>query len=375
MKIGITGRSSMTMGGGELVTLTLARELQARGFEVTVFTPPFDIPDDPDSDGPAELKRARDEEPFNIATTSSPLYNVPGIPLLWKKMALHPWLTFKRKRDRGFDRWFNTYGLYPVSEYWTRRGLSIVHYFHSPIIADKCGPLQRYTVYPPVSALYSLIEWTGGTDFPAASNSKLTQRRVHDEHGIESEVIYPPVDIETFSTPVAANADVPQGRYGLLSGRFVPFKKFELGLERLEQVVDAGLLDTVVVAGRLDDTEYYDSLRKEFAFVEFRTDVPGDQWLALHQQADVYVFSNHEEDFGVTGAEAAASGTPVVAPRGPGVSELLADWEHGYVLDQALSGLFEAIEDIVATSSVVEPSPKVREECSIKVFVDRMLSL
>lgn len=375
MKIGVIGRPSMTMGGGELVTLTLARECQARGHEVSLFMPPFDIPGDPDSNGSAELQRACDEEPFDITVTSSPLYDIPGIPLLWKKMALHPWLTFKRNHDRMFDRWFTTYGLYPVSEYWTRQGLSICHYFHSPIIADKCGPFQRYTVYPPVSALYALTEWTGGTDFPTASNSKLTRRRVHDEHGIKSEVIYPPVDVDTFSTPVTADADVPQGRYALLSGRFVPFKKFEIGLERLGAVVDDGLLDTIVVAGRLDNTEYYDSLQEQFPFAEFWTDVPSEQWLALHQQADVYVFSNYKEDFGLTGAEAAASGTPVVSPCGPGISELLADWEHGYILDQELSGLSNSIKDIFATSSTVEPSSKIREECSIEVFTDRMLSL
>jgi glycosyltransferase involved in cell wall biosynthesis len=235
--------------------------------------------------------------------------------------------------------------------------------------------LQRYTVYPPVSALYALTEWTGRTDFPAASNSELTRRRVRGEHGIESQIVYPPVDVETFSTPVTADADVPPGRYALLSGRFVPFKKFEIGLERLGAVVDDGLLDTIVVAGRLDNTEYYDSLQEQFPFAEFWTDVPSEQWLALHQQADVYVFSNYEEDFGLTGAEAAASGTPVVSPCGPGISELLADWEHGYILDQELSGLSNSIKDIFATSSTVEPSSKIREECSIEVFTDRMLSL
>ena len=168
MRIAITGRPSMTMGGGELVTLTLARELQARGHDVTVFTPPFDIPDDPDSSGPTELQQARSNEPFDIETTSSPLYYIPSVPLLWKKMILHPWLTFKHNQGKEFDRFFTTYGLYPVSEYWARRGFSVCHYFHSPIIADKCGPLQRYTIYPPVSVLYALTEWTGGINFSAA---------------------------------------------------------------------------------------------------------------------------------------------------------------------------------------------------------------
>lgn len=375
MKAAIMGRPSMSMGGGELVTITLARELEDRGHDVTVLTPPFDIPGDPDSDGPEELKKARQSEPFTIETTDSPIYNVPGVPLLWKKMVLHPWLAFAGSSNDEFDIWFATYGLYPVTEYWTRRGFSIAHYFHSPIVADKCGPLQRYTVYPPVSALYTLTTLSGGTNFPAASNSELTQRRVRGEHNIDSTVIYPPVDTKSFATPVGTTERLPEGRYALLSGRFVPFKKFEIALNRLEAAVEDGLLDTVIVAGRLDSQDYYNYLQKTYSFAEFRTNVPGDQWLSLHQMADVYVFSNYEEDFGLTGAEAAAAGTPVVAPRGPGVSELLAEWEHGYIVDDDMSGTHDAVASIVSESSDVRPSPQICDQCNIETFVDKMLAL
>lgn len=365
----------MSMGGGELVTLTLARELERRGHNVTVFTPPFDIPGDPDSHGPEELEEAREREPFTIETTSSPIYDVPGVPLLWKKMALHPWLAFAESSVGEFDRWFVTYGLYPVSEYWTRRGFSLTHYFHGPIIADKCGPLQRYTIYPPLSAMYALTTLTGGAGFPAASNSERTKRHVREEHGIKSTVVYPPVDVETFATPVETTGAVPRGRYALLSGRFVPFKKFELGLEELGSLVENGSLDEVVVAGRLDDRDYFERLRKTYPFAEFRTDVPGDQWLALHQQADLYVFSNYEEDFGLTGAEAAAAGTPVVTPRGPGISEVLIDWEHGYVVESDMAGTATAVEKILTSDATVQPSPQIRDRCGTDVFVDGMLGL
>lgn len=375
MKVAIMGRPSMSMGGGELVTLTLARELTKRDHDVTVFTPPFDIPRDPDSDGPSELEEAREREPFTIKTTSSPIYDVPGIPLLWKKMVLHPWLAFAGSAVGEFDRWFVTYGLYPISEYWMRNGFPVAQYFHGPIIADKCSPLQRYTVYPPISALYALTTWTGGTAFPAASNSERTKKRVRVEHSIESTVVYPPVDVETFSKPVEKPENVPEGNYALLSGRFVPFKKFELGLEKLGPLIDEDLLDTVVVAGRLDDRDYFERLNETYPFAEFRTDVPGDHWIGLHQQADVYVFSNYEEDFGLTGAEAAAAGTPVVTPQGPGISEVLTDWDHGYVVESDMSGTASAVMEILSSDMSVPSSPQVQAQCATDAFVDAMLSL
>lgn len=363
------------MGGGELVTLTLARELEARGHEVTVFTPPFDIPGDPDNRGPEELHEARAQESFDIETTRSRIYDIPGVPLLWKKMVLHPWLAFNQNTGQKFDHWFVTYSVYPVVEYWARRGVSLSQYFHGPIIADKCGPLQRYTIYPPLSFLYSLTNVTGGANYPAVANSKLTRDRFWNEHRVETGVVYPPVDTETLGTPVVVDEGIPDERYVLLSGRFVPFKKFELGLQRLEAALDQAIVDRVIVAGRLDNREYFDRLRREYPFATFRTDVPGDQWLALHQQADAYVFSNYEEDFGLAGAEAAAAGTAVVTPRGPGVSEVLSDWEHGYLVDEDMSGTVEAIEIITSNETDVAPSPQVREQCGINVFVEQMLAL
>lgn len=362
------------MGGGELVTTELARELEARGHSVTIFTPPFDIPGDPDNDGISELEEAHEREPFSIATTSSPVYDIPGMPLLWKKMILHPWLAFSRNKDQLFDHWFVTYGLYPVTEYWTRRGLSASHYFHGPIIADKCGSLQKYTIYPLLSAIYKIVDFAGATSFPAASNSELTRRRVRTEHNIESEVIYPPVNVDVFADSISADS-VPEGQYALLSGRYVPFKKFERGLEHLKSAVQDSVLDSVVVAGRLENENYYEKIRKKYPYAVFRTNVPGDEWIALHQDATAYVFSNYEEDFGLTGAEAAAAGTPVIIPDGPGIAEVLRDWQHGYIVDDKLRGAREAVEDIIKSAEDVVPCPYIRSRCSTKVFVNQMLRL
>jgi glycosyltransferase involved in cell wall biosynthesis len=374
MNYALLGRESLTMGGGEPVTTELARELEARGHDVTVFTPPFDIPGDPDNDGVSEIEEAREREPFNIVTTNSLIYSIPGVPLLWKKMILHPWLAFSQNKDQLFDHWFVTYGLYPITEYWTRHGLSASHYFHGPIIADKCGPLQKYTVYPPLSVIYKAADIAGGTSFPAASNSELTRRRVRKEHNIESEVIYPPVNVDAFADSISANS-VPDGHFALLSGRYVPFKKFERGLEHLESAVQDGVLDSVVVAGRLENENYFQKLRKQYPYADFRTDVPGDEWIALHQEATAYVFSNYEEDFGLTGAEAAAAGAPVITPDRPGIAEVLRDWEHGYIVDKELRGAREPIEDIIDSAADVSPCSQIDNLCSTEVFVDQMLRL
>lgn len=374
MNVAITGRSSLSMGGGEQVTMTLARQLHERGHDVTLFVPPFDIPNDPDSSGTEELSRGRKREEFDIRVTSSPLFDIPGIPLLWKKMLLHPYVALSGSR-KEFDRWFVTYGLYPVSEYYYDRGVSITHYFHSPIVADKAGLIQKYTIYPPLSALYAVTE---NSNLPAAANSMYTAEAIRRHHGIECEVVYPPVDTDYYGEDVPRSTDgVPEGSFILLSGRFVPFKKFERGLKELEPLVRNSKVDHVVVAGRLDNTQYYDALRSSYEFADFRTDVPGDTWRGLHQHADAYLFTNHEEDFGLTGAEAMAAGTPLITVEGPGIAELITNRTNGFTVDKDFSGLEDVVEMAQERHEEIGAAGRktVIDNCGAENFVDRMLAV
>src|SRR6202040_1635285 len=69
------------------------------------------------------------------------------------------------------------------------------------------------------------------------------------------------------------------------------------------------------------------------------------KWEA-YRDADVFVLPSQNENFGNTGAEAAAVGTPVVVTEGCGVAPLLAD-VAGLVVPHEPGAVAQAVERVL----------------------------
>ena len=100
------------------------------------------------------------------------------------------------------------------------------------------------------------------------------------------------------------------------------------------------MFDTKAYSDHLDDL-----LKTARAEVEVTSFVPHRLLPKLYQQADFLVFpSVWPEPFGLPLAEASATGIPVVAVEGGAVSEIVVDGETGFVVEQDVRALAEAIE-------------------------------
>jgi glycosyltransferase involved in cell wall biosynthesis len=55
--------------------------------------------------------------------------------------------------------------------------------------------------------------------------------------------------------------------------------------------------------------------------------------IALYQQSDVLVLPSEAEAFGIAAVEASVVGLPVIASRAPGLSEIVADGETGFLIE------------------------------------------
>jgi glycosyltransferase involved in cell wall biosynthesis len=55
--------------------------------------------------------------------------------------------------------------------------------------------------------------------------------------------------------------------------------------------------------------------------------------IALYQQSDVFVLPSEAEAFGIAAVEATAVGLPVIASRGAGLAEIVADGETGFLVE------------------------------------------
>lgn len=295
------------MGGVCRLSALLANQL-ANEYDVTIFATDEDIP--------YEL-----DDRIEVVTGGDLLYSFrPGHAM--KNLFLFPLSTVVR----DVDAIVNLSGSYPSSVALDVLGKNVVHYSHHVFDIDEMfpekGPLEK--LYGEI--LDFLQRKSVGKQVPVLSNSVQTKRAVKDCYQVGVHRGYPPIDVTEF-TPTDESRD-----YVLISGRYHPDKKIGDALDQL-----AG--QEVIVAGSVADESYFEQLRAEYPNVEFRRDVPEDEWISLHQRAAVYVFPNPQEDFGITAAEAMSCGVPTVVFDGAGIAELVTHGVNGFVVDPDLSGL------------------------------------
>lgn len=233
-------------------------------------------------------------------------------------------------------------------------------YVHTParyIWAPEYDPRGAGRLARAVSPILRTIDRSRAQELDKiASNSKFISERIAKSWRRESEVIYPPVDVQGISSvanwrtqltveEVEQLSSVPSG-FVLGASRFVPQKGLDLVLESAER---AGI--PVVIAGRGPEETNLRRKAEELS-VPVRVIVsPSDAFLyALYQQADVLVFPSIE-DFGIVPVEAQALGTPVVCGPIGGQTETIVPGISG-VMAESLSSqhLANAIRDALELS-------------------------
>lgn len=173
-----------------------------------------------------------------------------------------------------------------------------------------------------------------------AANSEYIKQRIQKVWGMNSTVIYPPVDVGIIrSKQLQLSAEerelvdaLPDG-FVLGASRFVPYKRLDLVLAAAEE---AGL--PVVLAGSGPDDQHLrqlaSALRVPVRFVQR----PSDALLhELYRRASAFVFPA-VEDFGIMPVEAMAAGTPVVVFEQGGASESVRLVDGGVVTSSLEAG-------------------------------------
>ncbi|UTR06079.1 glycosyltransferase family 4 protein [Alkalihalobacillus sp. LMS6] len=132
------------------------------------------------------------------------------------------------------------------------------------------------------------------------SNSEFIGKRIKKVYGRESLVVYPPVDISSFSfQPKKEN-------YYVTASRMVPYKKMDLIVEAFSNMPEKKL----IVIGDGPDFKKIES--KASSNIQLLGYQSFDNLISYMQRAKAFVFAA-EEDFGITPVEAQACGTPVIA--------------------------------------------------------------
>ncbi|MBA7847941.1 glycosyltransferase family 4 protein [Klebsiella sp. RHBSTW-00465] len=203
------------------------------------------------------------------------------------------------------------------------------------------------------------------------ANSHFISRRIKKVYGRDSDVIYPPVDINRF------NMVERKDEFYLTASRLVPYKRIDLIVEAFKNMPEKKL----VVIG--DGSEMKKIKSKAGVNIEILGYQPNEILLEYMQKAKAFVFAA-EEDFGIAPVEAQACGTPVIAFGKGGSLETIrpygCDNPTGLFFDrQNIGSVIETVEYFDKIQHCFEPTTcrdnasrfsNERFQNEIKTYVD-----
>lgn len=162
------------------------------------------------------------------------------------------------------------------------------------------------------------------------ANSHNVARRIKRVYRRESEIVYPPVDVERFETTRKKDD------YYLFLGQLVGYKRADLAISacvRLKRKL-------VIAGGGMTERDF----RHLPSSVTVLGNVSEEQKVQLLANAKALLFPG-EEDFGIVPVEAMASGTPIIAYARGGALETVKEGLNGvFFTEQTIESLVNTIQ-------------------------------
>lgn len=170
------------------------------------------------------------------------------------------------------------------------------------------------------------------------ANSTHIQNDIKKFYHRDSEVIFPPVNIDRFSSLSNIKYQISNSRSGFVTmGRQVPMKKTDLIIKACNELE---LPLTVIGRG----PEHNNLVNIAGPTITFKTDITDEQMPAELANAKAFVFASFE-DFGIAPIEAMACGTPVIAYKAGGALDYVIPGQTGeFFAEQTVDSLMSALK-------------------------------
>lgn len=200
-----------------------------------------------------------------------------------------------------------------------------ISYCHTPIryawsrevdVRASGSPLRRF-------AAHYLRLWDSfaaeRVDYWLA-NSHYIAQRIKKYYRSDATVIYPPVDVQSFTFSSAV------GEYFVFFSRLINYKRPDIVVEAFNK-----LGKRLLVLGRGPEAEKLRAMAKpNIEFLGYQTDAAIREIFA-HAQALIFPA---EEDFGIVQVEAMAAGRPVIAYNAGAAREIIVPGKTGELFDE-----------------------------------------
>jgi glycosyltransferase involved in cell wall biosynthesis len=316
MKIAIFNSFLENIGGAEIVTLTMARELKA-----DIYTTNID----------------KDKiEKMGFADIIPRIYSIGKVP---KQAPFRHQFTFWRFRKLNLSK---KYDFFIISGDWAMSGAVNNHpnlwYAYSPL--NELWEFKNYikdsVLSPWKKPLYEIFVWINRkltlkyAKFvdSFAADSKNVRDRLKKYYNKDSVTIYPPTDISKYYC-------LPHKNYWLSVNRLITHKRIELQMKAFKELPD----EKLIIVGSYEKgarqfegyRKYIESIRPKN--VEIISWVDDENLKKLFAECKGFITTAKDEDFGMTPVEAMASGKPVIAPNEGGYKETIIDGETGILID------------------------------------------
>jgi len=174
------------------------------------------------------------------------------------------------------------------------------------------------------------------------ANSKNVQNRIKKYYSCDSDVIFPPVDVDRFKLS-PKNDD-----YFLIVSTLTPYKKIDLAVSMFNKIGRK-----LVVIGGGPHREYLESIAGDnVEFLGFQSDEAVTEYI---QDCRALIFPG-EEDFGITPLEAMAAGKPVLAFGKGGSLETVIEGKTGeFFTEQSTESMEEGLCKLLLHEKFYDP--------------------
>ncbi len=316
MKIAVFHQFLDNIGGAEIVTLTLARELNADIYTTNV---DFD-----------KIKKMG----FNDLTNPNRIKSIGKVPLNAPFRQQSSLRKFRKLNLR------NKYDFYIIAGDWAISGAvnnkPNLEYFHSPV-----NELFAFKLYIRENLIWwqkPIFDlWVYYNKFlymkylkhvwKIVCNSKNTKDRIKKYLGKDAVVIYPPIETSKYKYEKPKN-------FWLSVNRLTAHKRVEIQMKAFSKLPEEKL---IIVGSYEKGSKRFEEYKKYLEKIKPKN-VKIINWdsqkalLKLYSECKGFITTAKDEDFGMTPIEAMASGKPVIAPNEGGYKETITN-KTGILID------------------------------------------
>ena len=197
------------------------------------------------------------------------------------------------------------------------------------------------------------------------ANSNYIKKRIKKCWGIDSKVIYPPVEIEKYYP----NGKEAEDFYVVFS-RFVAYKRIDLAIEACKE-----LKRKLIVIGNGEERENLKKLTDNNENIIFTGRISDEEVRDYLQRCKAMIFCA-EEDFGIIPVEAQACGRPVIAYGKGGALETVVDGVTGiFFKKQEKESVKEAILEFEKKNFKVEDILENSKKFSKSIFKEKLIRI